>query len=180
MPVEVGVVDAPFYDNILLGRKWIYSMKVIVSSVFHVMCFLYKDRIVTIDQLSYDNSSSSASPSPTIPIINNSQPTTDYIGFRMYISFVGTFSVLAPILVIDSKPDGVPSPLSPVLFHTAYLSNSLTLPSLCNSDEGPTSTSAKMSLFAMQIAYQSIFDITAFPDPSPLHMGEEDHLVLPA
>ena len=41
MSIEVEVVDAPLYYNILLGQSWIYAMKVIVSSIFHVIWFPY-------------------------------------------------------------------------------------------------------------------------------------------
>ena len=35
--IEVEVVDAPLDYNILLGQNWIYAMKVVVYSVFHVI-----------------------------------------------------------------------------------------------------------------------------------------------
>jgi hypothetical protein len=49
--VEVEVVDAPLDYNLLLGRSWIYSMYVVVSTLFCVLCFPHQGKIVTIDQL---------------------------------------------------------------------------------------------------------------------------------
>ena len=39
--IEVEVVDVPLDYNILLGRNWIYSMQVVVSSLFQVVFFLW-------------------------------------------------------------------------------------------------------------------------------------------
>ena len=96
-------------------------MKAIISSVFRVMCLPYEDRIMTIDQLLFDNYSSSTSLSPTIPTIDSSQQTTDNVGVGMYPSLMGTFNISKPILAINSAPSGVSSPFSPVSFHTMYL-----------------------------------------------------------
>jgi hypothetical protein len=51
--VEVEVVDATLDYNMLLGRTWFYAMKVVASTVFHVICFPHQGKIVTIDQLDY-------------------------------------------------------------------------------------------------------------------------------
>ena len=37
--VEVEVVDAPLDYNLLLGHNWDYVMVVVISSVFHMLCF---------------------------------------------------------------------------------------------------------------------------------------------
>jgi len=39
--------------NLLVGRDYVYSMKAIVSTIFHVISFLDNGRMVTIDQLSF-------------------------------------------------------------------------------------------------------------------------------
>ena len=69
---EVEVVDAPLNYNLLLDRNWIYARKAIISSVFHKVCFPFKDQTMMIDQMSFDNSSSSASLESTIRVIDNS------------------------------------------------------------------------------------------------------------
>ena len=79
MSIKVEVVDAPLDYNLLLGQTWIYAMKAIVSSIFHVICFPFDDQIVTIDHMSFDSSSSIASSGSTIPTIDNSQPVLECI-----------------------------------------------------------------------------------------------------
>jgi hypothetical protein len=39
--------------SLLLGQDYVYAMKSIVSTLFHVICFPHDGRIVTIDQLSF-------------------------------------------------------------------------------------------------------------------------------
>jgi hypothetical protein len=59
MVIEVKVVDAPLYYNILLGHNWIYSMSVVVSSVFFILFFSHEGNFVTINKLSFSCSISS-------------------------------------------------------------------------------------------------------------------------
>ena len=47
--IKVEIVDANLDYNLLLGRNWIYEMDSITSSLFHILCFPYEGRIVTID-----------------------------------------------------------------------------------------------------------------------------------
>jgi hypothetical protein len=51
--VEVEVVDATLDYNFLLGHTWLYAMKVVASTFFHVVRFPHQGKIVTIDQLDY-------------------------------------------------------------------------------------------------------------------------------
>jgi hypothetical protein len=48
--VDVEVVNAPLDYNLLLGRNWTYSMKTVVSSIFHTLYFPHEGKIVMIDQ----------------------------------------------------------------------------------------------------------------------------------
>jgi hypothetical protein len=54
--VEVEVFDAPLDYNLLLGCSWIDSMRVIVSTLFHVVHFPHQGKVVTVDQLAFFNS----------------------------------------------------------------------------------------------------------------------------
>jgi hypothetical protein len=47
------VVQDPLDFSLLLGRDYVYAMKSIVSTLFHVISFLHDGIIVTIDQLSF-------------------------------------------------------------------------------------------------------------------------------
>ena len=47
------VVQGPLDFNLLLGRDYVYAMKVVVSTFFRVMYFPHDGMIVTIDELSF-------------------------------------------------------------------------------------------------------------------------------
>ena len=51
--IDVMVVQVPLDFNLLLGRDYVYAMKVVVSTLFRVMHFPHDGKIVTIDQLSF-------------------------------------------------------------------------------------------------------------------------------
>ena len=46
--LDVEVVDAPLVYNVLLGRSWSYAMTVVVSSIFCLIMFPHKGKIVKI------------------------------------------------------------------------------------------------------------------------------------
>jgi hypothetical protein len=50
--IDVMVVQDPLDFDLLLGRDYVYAMKAIVSTLFHVIYFPHDGRVVTIDQLS--------------------------------------------------------------------------------------------------------------------------------
>ena len=51
--IDVMVVQVPIELNLLLGRDYVYAMKVVVSTLFRVIHFPHDGKIVTIDQLSF-------------------------------------------------------------------------------------------------------------------------------
>ena len=51
--IDVMVVQGPLDFNLLLGRDYIYAMKVVVSTLIRVMRFPHDGNIVTIDQISF-------------------------------------------------------------------------------------------------------------------------------
>jgi hypothetical protein len=51
--IDVMVVQDPLDFDLLLGRDYVYAMKAIVSTLFHVIYFPHDGRMVTIDQLSF-------------------------------------------------------------------------------------------------------------------------------
>jgi hypothetical protein len=51
--IDVMVVQDPLDFDLLLGRDYVYAMKAIVSTLFHVICFPHDGRMVTIYQLSF-------------------------------------------------------------------------------------------------------------------------------
>ena len=70
--IEVEVVDAPLDYNLLLGRNWMYNMQAIASSLFHVVCFPFNGKIVTIDQTSFKNLLVTTSSGASILIVEHS------------------------------------------------------------------------------------------------------------
>ena len=51
--IDVRVVQDPLDFDLLLGQDYVYAMKAIVSTLFHVISFPYNGRMVNIDQLSF-------------------------------------------------------------------------------------------------------------------------------
>jgi hypothetical protein len=51
--IDVMVVQDPWDFSFLLGRDYVYAMKAIVSTLFHVISFPHDGRVVTVDQLSF-------------------------------------------------------------------------------------------------------------------------------
>jgi hypothetical protein len=47
--VEVEVVDVPLDYNLLLGCNWTYDMVIVVSSIFHTLCFPHEGKIMAIN-----------------------------------------------------------------------------------------------------------------------------------
>ena len=127
-----------------------------------------------IEQISIYNSNSNALSGSTISAINHSQPTTENIGVGMYLSFMGSCNISAPILAIGSTLGSNSMSLSLVPFHTMYLDDPWTLLSPRTLDESPRPTNTEMSLSLGEVAYQAILDLVVDPSPSSLRMKEED------
>jgi hypothetical protein len=177
--VDVEVVDAPLDYNLLLGCNWTYAMTKFVSSIFHTLCFPHDGIIVTINQLSFVHASPNALFGPSIPVIDNSQPTTEDIGVRMYSSLMGTFDFVAPIHHIYAMSSRSASSMRFVPFHTSYFKDPWTLPSLTSSCEVQSHTGMEMPLSVVEIVYQIVLDFVTDPDPVSSQTDEEDHVLKP-
>jgi hypothetical protein len=51
--IDVMVVQDPLDFDLLLGQDYVYSMKAIMYTLFHVIYFPHDGRVVTIDKLSF-------------------------------------------------------------------------------------------------------------------------------
>jgi hypothetical protein len=51
--IDVMVVQDPLDFALLLGQDYVYAMKAIVSTLFHVISFPHNGRVVIVDQLSF-------------------------------------------------------------------------------------------------------------------------------
>lgn len=98
--IEMEVVDAPLDYNLLLGRTWIEAMMAVVSSIFRVIKFPHRGKVVTIDQLPFFMPDPNSQSKTNIPMVEGS--TTQFesagIGFFKDSFVMGTFS-LPPLLI---------------------------------------------------------------------------------
>ena len=150
-----------------------------MSSLFRIICFPFEYRIVTVEQKSFNNSGMKASSGDTIPVIDNSQPTTENVGVGMYLFFMGTFNNSTPILTIGSNLGSESSLLSSIPFCILHLEDPWTIPSPSTLDEDPRPTNMDMLLSTMMIYYQSILVHVVDPSPSSLWTEEENPFALP-
>jgi hypothetical protein len=177
LEVDVEVVDAPLYYNLLLGHNWTYVMTTILSFIFHKLFFPHDGNIMTIDQLSFVYAIPNASVGPSIPIIDNSQSTNENIDIRTYSSFMGTFHFMAPIHHIYAMSSMSSSSMRSIPLFTSYFNDPLTLPSLTVSCEGQSHTRMAMPLSATKIVYKLVLDSSVDPGLLTSHTGEEDPIL---
>jgi hypothetical protein len=115
--IDVMVVQDPLDFSLLLGRDYVYAMKAIVSTLFHVISFPHDGRVVTVDQLSFIDpawiASLNGSCMPTVsppPQVNyvalsTMASTSDYLDpvVDMVISLIGLLEpdLLTPVTTLD-------------------------------------------------------------------------------
>ena len=78
--VEVEVVNAPLYHNILLGCSWFYPMKVVASIVYRLVCFPHEAKIISIDQLEYCTLNLRFESTTNVPFVSESSKVLELIG----------------------------------------------------------------------------------------------------
>jgi hypothetical protein len=142
-------------------------MVFVVSSVFCMLCFPHQWEIVRIDQLSFVYSRPNMSVGPSIPVVDNSQLTTENIGVRVYSSLMGTFNfstLIHHIYAMSSTPTLVERSIP---FRTSYFSDPWSLPSPTSSIEGQLHAGMVMPLSAIEISYHAILDSSTDPDLVP-------------
>jgi hypothetical protein len=119
--VKVEVFDTPLDYNVLLGRSWIDSMHVVVSTVFHVVRFPHQGKVVTIDQLAFFNSDTRTG---NVPFISKTPPGYENVGVGLLkdSSLMGTFPIpppdvpcssVASINMISTVPHELPASQDP-------------------------------------------------------------------
>jgi hypothetical protein len=93
--VEVEIFDAPLDYNLLLGRSWIDSMCVVVSTLFHVVRFPHQGKVVTVDQLAFFNSDTHTG---NVPFIAKTPLGYENVGVGLLkdSSLMGTFPIPPP------------------------------------------------------------------------------------
>ena len=68
--IDIEVVNAQLDYNLLLRRIYMYAMRVVESTIFHLMMFPHKGKIVMVDQLTYQDPQGLMKPANVIPMIN--------------------------------------------------------------------------------------------------------------
>ena len=74
MPIDIKAVNAQLYYNLLLRRSYMYAMRVVASTVFHLMMFPHKGNILIVDQLTYHDPQGLMAPANVIPTITTIEP----------------------------------------------------------------------------------------------------------
>ena len=72
--IDIEVVNAQLDYNLLLGRSYMYTMRAVASTIFRLMMFPHKGKIVMVDQLTYHDPQGLMAPANIIPTINTIDP----------------------------------------------------------------------------------------------------------
>jgi hypothetical protein len=93
--VEVEVFDATLDYNLLLGCSWIDSMRVVVSTLFRVLCFPHQGKFIIVDQLAFFNYDSCTS---NVFVILKTPPSYENVGVGLLkdSTLMGTFPIPPP------------------------------------------------------------------------------------
>jgi hypothetical protein len=93
--VEIEVFDTPLDYNLLLGRSWVNSMRVVVSTLFRVLHFPHQGRLVMVDQLAFFNVDTRTG---NVPFIENTPPGYENVGVGLLKDslLMGTFPIPPP------------------------------------------------------------------------------------
>lgn len=148
--VEVELVDVPLDYNLLLGCSWTYTMKEFISSVYRVIKFPHKGKVVTIDQLSFFQRESTQE-EPDIPLIDNYNKESPNVGIGLYPTLMGTINFPMLEVYMISRVHNTSSGRQ-ILFKTSYLSDPWNLPNL--NDENSTGMAEPLS--AAEVTYKAI------------------------
>jgi hypothetical protein len=100
--IDIEVINAPLDYNILFGRSYMYTMKVVASSVFQKMMFPHNGKIVTIDQVSHYEPNPSANIDNMLPLIHTRHDAYPLVEMGLGIfkdpSLLGTYHEAPPLL----------------------------------------------------------------------------------
>ena len=97
--IHVSVVKGPLDFNFILQRDSIYSMNIVVSTLFRVMYFPHNGSIITIDHLLFINSNSCINLKHLTFL---SVPNVRVDSFPPKLNYVVSFSMLS--IYIEKDP----------------------------------------------------------------------------
>jgi hypothetical protein len=165
--VKVEVVNAPLDYNLLLGRSWTYAMQAMVATVFRVLFFPHKGRIVTIDQLSFSRPDPALGAS-TVPMIDNPQRSVINVGVGLCPSLMGTFDYPPPhddVKFISNHHKAEIFHVSS--FHMTYFVDLWILPSPSAMMDETGHSGMSIPLSSAKVVYSLFQQASANPDQTP-------------
>jgi hypothetical protein len=142
-------------------------MKVVVATIFQVLLFPHKERIVTIDQLSFSRPNPSLGVSSVL-MIDNPQPGVVNIGVGLCPSLMGTFDYPPPQGDVKFISDHHKVDIFQVsLFCTTHFNDPWICPSPSATMDGTGHPSMSMPLSTDEVAYSLVQQASAITDPNP-------------
>jgi hypothetical protein len=164
--IKVEVVNVPLDYNLILGRIWTYAMHAVVATVFQVLLFPHKGRIISIDQLSFSCLDPSLGTS-TVSMIDNPHLVIVHIGVGLCPPLMGTFDYPPPsgdVKLISVVPDQLKVDIFQLSsFNTTYFNDPWTLPSPSAPIEGTGNPGMAMPLFAVEVVYSIVQQASVDP-----------------
>ena len=133
-------------------------MSAIASTIFWVVVYPHKGKLVTIDQLSFTRKGHMESNESTIPLVDQVRHASKSLGAGMYASLMGTFDFPAPISYIGSTSVG--KSIAMVVDRTD--------PWVLPSHHEP-----EVPIWAAEVAYQDIIHTIVDPILMPFTVLEE-------
>ena len=125
--------------------------------------------------MAFKNPPITTSSGASIPIVEHSQPATGSVGVDMYPSLMGSFSCLAPVLMIGSSSGEASTSVRSMSFRTSHMEDPWVLPTPSTLSEPIV---MNMPFLATMISYQANLKCVAEPSPSSSRREEEDPYVL--
>ena len=88
--IDIEVVNAHLDYNLLLRRSYMYAMRVVASTIFHLMMFPHDRKIMTVDQLTYHDPQGLMTLSNMIPKTDSTIDVTStspllFVGPRLFV-----------------------------------------------------------------------------------------------
>ena len=98
--INIEVVNAPIYYNILLGHSYMYTIRAINLTIFCLMMFPHEGKIMTIYYITYHDHISPIVPEHVFPSLNSSLSISSVtkVDLRIYTDplMISSFSGLPP------------------------------------------------------------------------------------
>ena len=113
--IDIEVINAQLDYKLLLRRSYMYTMRAISSTVFHLMMFPHEGKIVTVDQLTYHDPQGLTAPTNFIPTITTveSHRATTHGNFIPVTNIVVENTPSSPLLNVGPRLFTNPTMMAP-------------------------------------------------------------------